>query len=203
MIKLYEKIPKEILNNLPIKNFEGDIFFIDNIAAVEKTIPELKKSEILGFDTETRPAFKKGIVYKVSLLQLATADKAFLFKIKKTGLPDKLIQILSDKNIIKAGVAIHDDIKALRRIRNFTPEGFTELQTFSDNFGIKDNGLKKLAGNILGFRISKSARLTDWSKDNYTEAQLKYAATDAWTSYKIYKKLTELNGNYKIIENET
>ncbi len=197
----YEKIPKDVLNELPIRSFEGEIFFIDNEKDFNKVLPFLRDAEILGFDTETRPAFKKGITYNVALLQLATSDKAFLFKLDKLGLPNELVNILEDKNIAKAGVAIHDDLKALQKLRKFIPEAFVELQTFSDQFKIEDNGLKNLSGNLLGFRISKSAKLTDWSNDIYTEAQLKYAATDAWVSYEIYLKLLSLNGNFNLIEN--
>ena len=201
MNEFYEKIPKDVLNELPIKSFEGDIFFIDNEQDFNKVLPFLKDAEILGFDTETRPAFKKGITYDVALLQLATSEKAFLFKLDKLRLPNQLINILEDKTVIKTGVAIRDDIKALQKLRKFTPGAFVELQTFSDKYRIEDNGLKNLSGNLLGFRISKSAKLTDWSKDVYTEAQLKYAATDAWVSYEIYQKLIALNGNFKLIEN--
>jgi len=202
MNEFYEKIPKDVLNELPIKSFEGDIFFIDNEQDFNKVLPFLKDAEILGFDTETRPAFKKGITYDVALLQLATSEKAFLFKLDKLRLPNQLINILEDKTIIKTGVAIRDDLKALQKLRKFTPGAFVELQTFSDKYRIEDNGLKNLSGNLLGFRISKSAKLTDWSKDVYTEAQLKYAATDAWVSYEIYQKLISLNGNFNIIEND-
>ena len=194
----YNKIPKDVLNKLPLRSFEGDIKFIENQDDVYEISNLLLKEKILGFDTETKPVFKKGVKHKVDLLQLATSSEAFLFKLDKTGLPKALIKILENEEIIKAGVAIHDDLKALKKIKFFKPGGFVELQTFSDNFVIEDNGLKKLTGNILGFRISKGARLTDWSNDTYTDVQLKYAATDAWVSYEIYKKLTTLNGDYKI-----
>ena len=201
MNEFYDKIPKDVLNELPVQSFEGEIFCVTDKESLDKIFPLLLKTSILGFDTETRPAFKKGVTYDVSLLQLATSDKAFLFKLDKLGLPTKLIQILENKNIAKVGVAVHDDLKALRKIKKFTPGAFVELQSFSDDYGIEDNGLKKLTANLLNFRISKGARLTNWSNEVYTEVQLKYAATDAWVSYLIYKKLLSLNGNFKIKKN--
>jgi len=190
-VSFYKKIPKEILNQLPKKTFEGNIHVINNKEDMVLAVEELKKMPILGFDTETRPAFKKGTSYKVALLQLSNEKKAFIFQLKDMGLPIELANILSDKNIIKTGVAIRDDIKALKKLRNFDENGFVELQTYSDDKGIDDNGLKNLSGNILGFSISKSAKLTNWENKNLTEKQLNYAATDAWVSYLIYLALSE------------
>ncbi|MCF6365232.1 MAG: 3'-5' exonuclease domain-containing protein 2 [Bacteroidales bacterium] len=190
----YNKIPKEILNELPVRSFEGEIYLIDNNKSMHKAIIDLKKQAILGFDTETRPAFKKGVFHKVSLLQLATNNRAYLFRLHETGLPPELSEILSNTNIIKTGVAIKDDIKALQKLNKFSPGAFIELQKYVDGFGIEDNGLKKITGNVLGFRISKGARLTNWDNNTLTDTQLRYAATDAWVSYEIYKKLSGLNG---------
>jgi ribonuclease D len=147
-------------------------------------------SEVLGFDTETRPSFKKGRKNKVSLIQLANNDFACLIRINRIGIPDELAAILSDPGVIKAGVAIHDDIRFLTGVRKFRPEGFVDLQGFVKEYGIQSSGLKKLAAIILGFRISKRQQVTDWEATELTEAQRIYAATDAWVCHQIYKKLT-------------
>jgi len=189
----YKKIPKEVLNELPTKSFEGELYIVSNEEDASFAVNELKNMPVLGFDTETKPAFKKGVFHNVALLQLSSKNKAFIFQLKKTGLSKELADILSDKNIIKTGVAIRDDIKALKKLRNFTPNGFVELQKYSDDLGIEDNGLKNLSGNVLGFKISKGARLTNWDNDKLTENQQKYAATDAWVSYLIYDKLSQIN----------
>ena len=199
MNKFYKKISKEAILDLPVKSFEGEIYLIENKKDVHYAIEELKNQTIIGFDTETRPAFRKGEFHHVALLQLATDEKSFLFRLNKIGLSNELARILSDENIIKAGVAIRDDIKALQKINKFNPKSFIELQKYVDGFGIEDNGLKKITANVLGFRISKGARLTNWENNVLTTAQLKYAATDAWVSFEIYNMLSKLNGNYKII----
>lgn len=187
----YVKISKEILNKLPLVAFEGEIITIDNIEDSYNVSLFLKKEKILGFDTETKPVFKKGESNNVSLLQISTSNQAFLFRLNKIGLPQCITEVLADEEIVKSGVAIRDDIKSLQKLRKFEPGGFVELQKFVNEFGIEDASLKKLAGNILGFRISKNERLSNWDSPNLSETQKKYAATDAWTGYEIYKKLID------------
>jgi ribonuclease D len=192
------RVTKEEMALLPHQKFSGEIFYIDSTAAIDQFLPGLLNEPILGFDTETRPSFKKGQSNQVALLQLSTSHQAFLFRLNKTGFTRELINILSDPSIIKAGVAIHDDLCGLKKLADFTPEGFIDLQEFVKPFGIEDNGLKKLAANILGFRISKRQQTSNWELDMLTEAQSEYAATDAWVCYEIYsvlEKIKRYNGN--------
>ena len=184
-----ENISIEEIRELEHKWFEGEIVMVDNFSTFKSVIPRLMKSQLLGFDTETKPSFKKGKKNKVSLLQLANKDLACLFRINRIGLPDELLRILSDRDVIKAGVALHDDIKILRHINKFGPEGFVDLQGFVKDYGIQSSGLKKLTAIVLGFRISKSQQVTDWEATALTEAQQIYAATDAWVCREIYNKL--------------
>ncbi|MBI9065714.1 MAG: 3'-5' exonuclease domain-containing protein 2 [Salinivirgaceae bacterium] len=185
-------ISKEELNELPVEAFGGEIIVIDFENDAKKIISVLKKSIILGFDTETKPNFKKGKKNNVALLQLSTEKTAFIFRLNKMGLPDCLKEILADPNIIKAGVAIKDDILALKGLSKFKPGGFIELQEKVKDFEIENFGLKKLSGLLLGFRISKAQQTSNWEAEHLSDAQLKYAATDAWVSLGIYIKLMEL-----------
>ncbi|MBN2772836.1 MAG: 3'-5' exonuclease domain-containing protein 2 [Prolixibacteraceae bacterium] len=184
-----ESISKEELGELPLKQFEGDIFLIDEISQVNQAVDFLSKQEIVGFDTETRPSFKKGKVNKVALLQLSTDSHAFLFRVNKIGLPEPLKKLLQSDKIIKPGIAIRDDIKVLQELNGFKPGGFIELQDEVKDFGIQNFSLKKLAGIILGIRISKAQQLSNWEAATLTPPQMVYAATDAWVSLKIYKNL--------------
>lgn len=186
-----ESITKEALADLPLHAFDGEIFLVENEHQYHAAIDYLKDQEVLGFDTETKPSFKRGQVNQVALLQLATSEKAFIFRINKIGLPNRLKTILSSEQIVKVGVAIRDDIKALQKVSPFTPRGFIELQDEVKDHGIQDFSLKKITGIVLGFRISKSQRLSNWESDDLTEAQLSYAATDAWVSCEIFNSLIE------------
>jgi ribonuclease D len=192
MIEINKSISKEELNELPVESFNGEIIVVDYACDISKIIPFLKKQKVLGFDTETRPTFKKGEMNEVALLQLSTSKTAFLFRLNKTKLPQELVDILSDPEIIKVGVAIKDDILALKRLSKFTPEGFVEIQDKVKDFEIENFGLKKLSGLLLGFRISKAQQTSNWEADILTEAQIKYAATDAWVSLEIYNRLCEI-----------
>jgi ribonuclease D len=192
--KMYkENITVEELAEHELSWFKGEIVLIDNLKIFYEVFPRLLRSDLLGFDTETRPTFKKGKKNSVSLIQLSTEDLACLFRINKIGIPDELAELLSDPSVIKAGVAVHDDIRFLKGVRKFTPEGFIDLQNFVKEFGIQSSGLKKLAAIVLGFRISKRQQVTDWEAEQLSEAQQVYAATDAWVCHQIYKKL--INGN--------
>jgi ribonuclease D len=185
-----ENITAEELALCELSWFRGEIVLVDNLKTYYEVFPRLLGSDLLGFDTETRPTFKKGRKNTVSLIQISTGNLACLFRINKIGFPDELIRLLSDPSVIKAGVAVHDDIRFLKSVKKFSPEGFVDLQNFVRDYGIQSSGLKKLAAIVLGFRISKRQQVTDWEAEQLTEAQQIYAATDAWVCHQIYKKLT-------------
>jgi ribonuclease D len=184
-----ENITPEEIVKLELAWFRGKIVIVDNMEVFREVISVLSKEPVLGFDTETRPSFKKGIKNKVSIIQLASSDLACLFRIKKIGMPQDLIRILANPAIIKAGVAVHDDIRFLKNINGFNPAGFIDLQNFVREYGITSSGLKKLAAIVLGVRISKSQQVSDWAAEELTEAQKVYAATDAWVCREIYNTL--------------
>jgi len=184
-------IDKEELADLPLIQFEGEIMLVESKDDYMSSIEYLAQQTMLGFDTETRPAFKKGVVYEVALLQLATKDRAFLFRLNKIGLPNGLKNILENPDIEKIGVAIRDDIKGLQKLNNFKPGGFVELQDRVKDYGILDFSLKKLSAIVLGYRISKAQQVTNWEALELSEAQQIYAATDAWISHRIYESLNQ------------
>ncbi len=186
-----ETISKEELKDLPLRKFEGVIKVVESNKEVKESAKFLSSQKLIGFDTETRPSFKKGQGNKVALLQLSSNGHAFLFRLNKTGLPKEIKKILQSKTILKLGVAIRDDIKALQTLADFKPGGFVELQDHVQEYGIQNFSLKKLTGIVLGFRISKAQQLSNWEAPVLTEAQQVYAATDAWAALKIYENLPE------------
>jgi ribonuclease D len=182
-------ITAEELTALPLKAFSGKVQVVTDPANFAKVAQELSRHPVIGFDTETRPSFTKGQSYRVALLQLAIPQKVFLIRLHQTGINDDIISIFENPDIIKAGVAIRDDIKALQKIKRFHPNAFVELATMSKEAGLQVESVKKLTGLLLGFRISKNAQTSNWEALTLTEKQIEYAATDAWVCLEVYKKL--------------
>lgn len=183
-------ISKEALNKLPVESFPGDITVIDTEEQAATAVVELEKEPIVGFDTETRPSFRKGVTYTVALVQISTRDKCFLFRINKTGLCDSLRSFIENPAVKKIGLSLKDDFFVLHKIHDFAPESFVELQSMVGDYGIADASLQKIYGIIFGRRISKSQRLTNWEAQELTPAQQHYASLDAWACLKIHDELT-------------
>lgn len=184
-----ESIENEEILKLPRISFPGEIRVINSEEDLNSWLPILTQSSILGFDTETKPSFKKGNTNSVALLQLASEDIALIIRIKSIGLPKALVQLLQNKNILKIGAAIHDDIKSLQKIHPFTPAGFIDLQNLVKEKNIESKSVRKLAAIVLNVRVSKNQQLSNWESDILTDAQLQYAATDAWVCKEIYMKM--------------
>ena len=189
---LKTNITQDELNVLPLRAYSGKVHVITDPKYFPKIAAEVSKHRVVGFDTETRPSFKKGQSYKLALLQLAIHNKVYLIRTHHTGLDHHLISIFENKDIIKTGVAIRDDIKALQSLKTFSPAAFVDLATLSRQVGLQVESVKKLAALVLGFRISKSAQTSNWEATTLTEKQIEYAATDAWVCLELYHKLSNL-----------
>ncbi len=186
------KISKEEVNQLPLGQFEGEIFLVDDHDEIEDIASFLSKQEVIGFDTETKPTFKKGQRNEVSLLQLSTLKQAFLFRLNHIDFPEPIRNVLERESIIKVGAAVHDDILGLKRLTDsFYPESFFDLNDQLKKVGFHNVGVRNLCAMVLGIRISKSEQVSNWEAENLTEKQKRYAATDAWGCLEIYLKLKE------------
>ncbi len=183
------KITKEELNALPLMKYEGECQVIEDESHAQEAVEACKKATVLGFDTETKPAFRKGESYPVALLQIAMPDMAYLFRLNKTGLSQGIIGLFEDPGIKIVGIGIRDDIKDLQKLGHFTPQGFVDLNGLGETLGFKSIGARNYAGMFMKHRISKSQQLSNWENDELTAAQVSYAATDAWICLGIYSKM--------------
>jgi ribonuclease D len=182
------RISKAEINELPLIAWEGEIQILESAEEMEAAASILANESHLGFDTETRPSFKKGDYYPPALIQLATEHCVYLFRISETETFDPLLPILESPDILKTGVAIKDDVKELRAMEYFTPNGFVEIADITVKLGYENRGLRALAGLLLQGRISKAAQVTNWARPKLDNKQVRYAATDAWISREIYRQ---------------
>lgn len=182
-------ITNEELKELPLGSYEGRVEVIETVEALEEACRYLLGCPVVGFDTETKPSFKAGVTNKVSLIQLSTDSRCFLFRICRTRLEKMLLKVLESPKVLKVGVDVGGDIRNLLKVRRFRPAGFVELQQEVTRFGIEDKSLRKIAGIVLGCAISKAQRLSNWESHTLTPAQVRYAATDAWICLRIYRQL--------------
>ena len=203
MKQIRNTITKAEIATMPKVLFEGRIFVIYTEADADKAVEYLKTQQIVGVDTETRPSFKRGTTHKVALLQIATADTCFLFRLNRIGMPASLQDFLMS-DTLKIGLSLKDDFMMLRRRKNMHAEegNWIELQDYVGRFGIEDRSLQKIYANLFGQKISKNQRLSNWEAETLTEGQMKYAATDAWACVEIYRCLAEMDrtGDYEVVK---
>lgn len=183
-------IDKKLISEMPKVVFPGRIIIIYTEDDARKAVAYLNRCSVVGVDTETRPSFKKGKVNSVALLQVATSDTCFLFRLNRIGIPDFLEEFLQN-DVLKIGLSLSDDFNMLRRANNKDPRvgNWIELQDYVSRFGIQEKSLQKIYAILFGEKISKNQRLSNWEADVLTEAQQQYAATDAWATLRIYQIL--------------
>lgn len=205
MKQIKNKITKAEIAEMPKVQFSGRIFVIYTETDAEKAVEYLRTQHIVGVDTETRPSFKRGMSHKVALLQIATSDTCFLFRLNRIGMPTFLQDFLMG-DTLKIGLSLKDDFLMLRRRKDVHAEegNWIELQDYVGRFGIEDRSLQKIFANLFGQKISKSQRLSNWEVETLTESQMNYAATDAWACVEIYNCLAEMEqtGDYEVINVE-
>lgn len=196
---IYNKFDKRKIGTLERALFPGRIITILTAGEAEKAVDFLLSHDILGFDTETRPSFKKGKQYKVALLQVSTSDTCFLFRLNRIGLCPAIVRLLESETPFKIGLSWHDDIRSLRQRGDFNPNGFFELQSHMKELGIEDMSLAKLFANLFNQRISKREQLSNWEADVLNEKQKLYAATDAWACIRLYEEYKRLKETHDYI----
>ena len=189
---IYNKVEKNAIARLKRVVFPGKIVVVVSPEEAERCVDYLLSQRVLGFDTETRPAFKRGEHFKCSLLQVSAEDSCFLFRLNYMGLTPAIIRLLSDETVIKVGLAWKNDLLSLHQLGDFKSGSFIDLQNMVNEIGIEDQSLVKIYANLFNERISKAERLSNWERDILKESQKMYAAIDAWACVKIYNELVRL-----------
>lgn len=183
------KISNEQTATLPVIEFRGEIRIVEREADAAAACEELMRQPVIGFDTETRPSFRQGVTFRVSLLQLSTPERCYLFRLNRMRLDKPLLTLLESTEVLKIGADVAGDLRSLRQLRRFHDGGFVDLQTLAPDWGIEEKSLRKLSAIVLGKRVSKAQRLSNWEAATLTPKQQLYAATDAWVCTEIYRRL--------------
>lgn len=184
-------ISNEATAALPAIEFHGEIRIVDDDRDVDAACQYLMQQPLLGFDTETRPSFRPGVTFRVSLLQLSSPEVCYLFRLNHIRFDKAIIRLLESPDILKIGADVAGDLRSLRKIKHFNDGGFIDLQTIASDWGIEERSLRKLSAIVLGERVSKAQRLSNWEATTLTDKQQLYAATDAWVCTRIYDKLQQ------------
>lgn len=182
-------ITNDEINEMPVGHFPGRMLVVDSEERMREAERILRGVTVVGYDTETRPSFQKGVKYDMALVQISTADTALLFRVKLAPLSDAIRAMLSSSEVLKIGAAIRDDIRGMHKVAEFIPAGFIDLQSVVKLWDIEELSVKKMAAIVLGIKVSKAQRLTNWEAVRLTEPQQDYAAMDAWVCREVYLRL--------------
>jgi len=185
-------IAREAVAELPIRRYEGPVYLVATAPDLARAMADIRQERVVGIDTETRPAFRKGESYPPALVQVATARVVYLFRLHQVDCAAALAELLGAPSIVKAGVALADDLRQLKREFQFEPAAILDPGRIARRHGIRQTGLRNLAAIFLGFRITKGARTSNWAAAHLTAAQIAYAATDAWACRELYLRFQTL-----------
>ena len=186
------KLRSEEINALPMVCYEGEVRLVRSEAELDEALAFLSREELLGFDTETRPSFRKGKLNQPSLIQLAASDRIFLMQLAFVPFGGRIASLLSNEKILKVGVGIRDDMRELSKLYSFEGAGAVDLGDLARSLKLPTQGLRNMAANLMGWRISKGSRCSNWSLPDLSPRQIAYAATDAWIGRELYLKMHEV-----------
>jgi ribonuclease D len=190
--ELLRQVSREEVNALPIQRYEGPVSVIAAPHELAAAMDDILQETLVGFDTETRPAFRPGESYPPSLAQVATAKAVYLFQVRHPEVAAAVARMLAEERIVKAGVGMADDLKSLRKVVAFSEKSIADVGAMAQRHGLKQSGVRNLAGLFLGFRIPKGTKTSNWSRSQLSEQQIVYAATDAWACRELYLRFQAL-----------
>ncbi len=187
------KLSKDEINALPIARYEGEIVLIQDKETLLSAIAALQEERVLGFDTETKPSFRKGQLNDPALVQIAGEEIVYLVQLLHVPFDDALASLLANPDILKVGVSIFEDMRELQKLHSFEPGGIVDLGNVARTHNIETQGLRNLAANFFDYRITKGPQCSNWSAQVLSERQISYAATDAWIGRKVFMRMQELD----------
>lgn len=186
-------ISKADINLLPLKSFEGKITIVSSDKDAVRALKYLEKESYIGFDSESKPAFKKGEINPIALIQLAGKNEVFIFRILETGVFPQLKKILEDSDIMKISQSADFELKKLKREKDIDCRNFIDLEKIAKKINSSQHSLRGLVAIFLNFRISKTSQQSNWERKILTAKQILYAATDAWVTREVFEEMNHAN----------
>lgn len=190
--ELLRDVSRDEVNELPIRRYEGPVVVIETAPALEAAMMDLRAERVAGFDTETRPAFRVGVSYAPALAQLATARFVYLFPLQRLDFEPEIAELMASPRLVKAGVSVRDDLRQLQKLFSFEEKSIVDLGDVVRRHGLKQSGVRNLAGLFLGYRVPKGSKTSNWATARLSTQQITYAATDAWVCRELYLKFETL-----------
>ena len=190
--ELLRDVSRDEVNELPIRRYEGPVVLIETAPALEAAMMDLRAERVVGFDTETRPAFRVGVSYAPALAQLATARSVYLFPLQRLDFEPEIAELMASPRLVKAGVSVRDDLRQLQKLFSFEEKSIVDLGDVVRRHGLKQSGVRNLAGLFLGYRVPKGSKTSNWATPRLSAQQITYAATDAWVCRELYLKFETL-----------
>jgi ribonuclease D len=191
-IEFNRAISRDEVVGLPIRRWEGEACVVATPAELERAAAGLAQETLVGIDTETRPAFRKGESYRPSLVQVAAEKTVYLFQVQQLDCSAVLAELLSSEKTAKAGVSIAYDLRQLKQVFPFEEKAVVDVGKAAKRQGLEQSGVRNLAALFLGFRIPKGTKTTNWAARRLSPQQIAYAATDAWACRELYLRFREL-----------
>eukprot|EP00731_Ephydatia_muelleri_P029533 Em0021g56a len=197
----HPRLKKQDVSSLPRLVFPGKTFII-NSACEEQSfanvISKLVRSKVLGFDTETKPNFVAStkVPRPPALVQLACNDLCIIWRLQRCGssrsetIPPLLADILTSSDILKVGHAATNDAIDLLKHYSVNTRNVLDTYHFATKLQLSVFSLQGLVAVLMGRRLCKSQKTSNWEKWVLTDSQVKYASADAWASLKIYQAMT-------------
>jgi ribonuclease D len=186
------EISREALAALPIRRYDGDVVLVETPEDFARAREALASERAVGWDTETRPAFRVGESYLPSLVQVATSRTVYLFQLSRMDFAPLVGGLFAEAAIVKPGISVADDLAKLKRLFPFEERSVLDLGAVARRRGLKQTGLRNLAAIFLGFRIPKGTKTTNWAAKRLSAEQVTYAATDAWGCRELYLRFEAL-----------
>ena len=190
--ELLREVSRDEINALDVRRYVGEIVLVETPEQLARAMADLRSERVTGFDTETRPSFRVGESYPPALAQLATARAVYLFPLARMDFSAPLAEVMGAERLVKAGVSIGDDLKQLKKVVAFEEKGIVDVGTVVRRHGLKQSGVRNLAGLFLGFRVPKGNKTSNWAARRLSPQQIGYAATDAWVCRELYLRFEEL-----------